>query len=167
MFCICWLMRVVYTIQNGKNGLKIVIYGLAMCGCKVYFCIMWLCPIFLETNEHFLEFLLVVTTEKPVQACLYQVKKTEKEKGEVFKKKASWPLRQLKVFDAKYSKKVPVLYSYFYLHFYNEIIHTFSLLTWGLCEQFLYVPSVSWHPESAHFDRGVEWWDGLFIPVIS
>ena len=50
---------------------------------------------------------LTVTTEKPVQACLYQVKKTEKEKDS-FKKKASWPLRQLKVFDAKYANKVTV-----------------------------------------------------------
>ena len=28
------------------------------------------------------------------------------EKSDVFKKKASWPLRQLKVFDAKYVTKV-------------------------------------------------------------
>jgi hypothetical protein len=42
----------------------------------------------------------------PVQAYLCIVKKSEKEKSESFKKKASWPLRQLKVFDAKYSNKV-------------------------------------------------------------
>jgi len=46
-----------------------------------------------------------VTTEKPVQASLYQVKKAEKER-EGFKKKMSWPLRQLKLFDAKYINKV-------------------------------------------------------------
>ena len=48
--------------------------------------------------------ILPVTTEKPVQACLYQVKKSEK--GDTFKKKATWPLRQLKIFDAKYANKV-------------------------------------------------------------
>jgi len=47
----------------------------------------------------------VVTTEKPVQASLYQVKKAEKER-EGFKKKTSWLLRQLKLFDAKYINKV-------------------------------------------------------------
>ena len=46
-----------------------------------------------------------VTTEKPIQASLYQVKKAEKERGG-FKKKLSWPLRQLKLFDAKYINKV-------------------------------------------------------------
>lgn len=44
-----------------------------------------------------------VTTEKPVQATIYQVKKQDK--GDAFKKKASWPIRQLKVFDAKYTNK--------------------------------------------------------------
>jgi len=48
----------------------------------------------------------IVTTEKPVQASLYQVKKAEKEG---FKKKMSWPLRQLKLFDAKYINKVCML----------------------------------------------------------
>jgi len=48
-----------------------------------------------------------VTTEKPVQASLYQVKKAEKER-EGFKKKMSWPLRQLKLFDAKYINKVSI-----------------------------------------------------------
>lgn len=50
----------------------------------------------------------VVTTEKPVQASLYQVKKAEKER-EGFKKKTSWLLRQLKLFDAKYINKVSKL----------------------------------------------------------
>ena len=40
-----------------------------------------------------------------MQASLYQVKKAEKER-EGFKKKMSWPLRQLKLFDAKYFNKV-------------------------------------------------------------
>jgi len=40
-----------------------------------------------------------------VQASLYQVKKAEKER-EGFKKKTSWLLRQLKLFDAKYINKV-------------------------------------------------------------
>lgn len=44
-----------------------------------------------------------VTTEKPVTATIYQVKKQDK--GDVFKKKASWPIRQLKVFDAKFTNK--------------------------------------------------------------
>jgi len=51
----------------------------------------------------------IVTTEKPVQASLYQVKKAEKER-EGFKKKMSWPLRQLKLFDAKYINKVSTPY---------------------------------------------------------
>lgn len=47
-----------------------------------------------------------VTTEKPVTATIYQVKKQDR--GDVFKKKASWPIRQLKVFDAKFiNKEVP------------------------------------------------------------
>jgi len=49
-----------------------------------------------------------VTTEMPVQASLYQVKKAEKER-EGFKKKMSWPLRQLKLFDAKYINKVSIM----------------------------------------------------------
>lgn len=53
----------------------------------------------------FLCVICTVTTEKPVQASLYQVKKAEKER-EGFKKKMSWPLRQLKQFDAKYINKV-------------------------------------------------------------
>ena len=40
-----------------------------------------------------------------MQASLYQVKKAEKER-EGFKKKTSWLLRQLKLFDAKYINKV-------------------------------------------------------------
>jgi len=58
-------------------------------------------------RDYFLFVLLicVVTTEKPVQASLYQVKKAEKER-EGFKKKMSWALRQLKLFDAKYINKV-------------------------------------------------------------
>ena len=40
-----------------------------------------------------------------MQASLYQVKKAEKEK-EGFRKKTSWLLRQLKLFDAKYINKV-------------------------------------------------------------
>ncbi|ELT89930.1 hypothetical protein CAPTEDRAFT_229168 [Capitella teleta] len=43
-----------------------------------------------------------VTTEKPIQALVVQVKKSEKEN---FKKKFSWGLRQLKVLDAKYQSK--------------------------------------------------------------
>lgn len=44
-----------------------------------------------------------VTTEKPVQVTLYKVKKSEK--GDQYKKKASWALRQVKCLDAKYRDK--------------------------------------------------------------
>lgn len=55
-----------------------------------------------------------VTTEKPVQASLYQVTKKAEKEREGFKKKTSWLLRQLKLFDAKYiNKDVPE----FELHF--------------------------------------------------
>jgi len=62
----------------------------------------------------------VVTTEKPVQASLYQVKKAEKER-EGFKKKMSWLLRQLKLFDAKYINKVSMMQ-----HLFGDICFEFG-----------------------------------------
>ena len=44
-----------------------------------------------------------VTTEKPIQAHIYQVKKQDR--GDTFKKKLSWSLRELKVLDAKDATK--------------------------------------------------------------
>jgi len=41
-----------------------------------------------------------VTTEKPIQAVVYLVKKSERSENH-FKKKSSWPLRELKFLDAK------------------------------------------------------------------
>ncbi|KAK2160904.1 hypothetical protein LSH36_125g04004 [Paralvinella palmiformis] len=41
-----------------------------------------------------------VTTQKPIQAFIYEVKKSER--GESYKKKLCWALRELRVFDAKY-----------------------------------------------------------------
>lgn len=83
-----------------------------------------------------------VTTEKPVQASLYQVKKAEKER-EGFKKKMSWALRQLKLFDAKYiNKDVPE----FELHFdkvYKWVAssiaekNAFILSLWKLSQMYL------------------------------
>ena len=53
-------------------------------------------------------FAISVTIEKPVQVTLYQVKKSDK--VDTYKKKLSWPLRQIRLFDAKFSDKV-----YFFL----------------------------------------------------
>ena len=41
-----------------------------------------------------------VTTDKPVQAIVCAVKKSDKAEN-AFKKKATWPLRELKFLDAK------------------------------------------------------------------
>ena len=50
-----------------------------------------------------------VTTQKPIQAFIYEVKKSER--GESYKKKLCWALRELRVFDAKYvSGKVKYIY---------------------------------------------------------
>lgn len=49
-------------------------------------------------------FVISVTNEKPVQVTLYQVKKSDK--VDSYKKKLSWPLRQIRLFDAKFSDKV-------------------------------------------------------------
>ena len=46
----------------------------------------------------------LVTTEKPIQAMIYEVKRGER--GDNFKKKISWAMRDLKVLDAKDSTKV-------------------------------------------------------------
>ncbi len=46
-----------------------------------------------------------VTQEKPIQALIYQVKKTEKGDNN-FKKKLAWALRELKILDAKDASKV-------------------------------------------------------------
>ncbi|XP_074649870.1 exocyst complex component 1-like [Tubulanus polymorphus] len=46
---------------------------------------------------------LAVTTEKPVQATIYQVKKSEK--VDSYKKKCQWPLRLLKLVDGKDAKQ--------------------------------------------------------------
>lgn len=45
-----------------------------------------------------------VSTETPVQARIYQVKKADK--TEAYKKKVTWLLRDLKVVDGKSSSKV-------------------------------------------------------------
>lgn len=50
--------------------------------------------------------LCTVTKEKPVQAQVYQVKKADK--GELYKKKASWMLRSLKTVDGRDLEKVSV-----------------------------------------------------------
>lgn len=46
-----------------------------------------------------------VTTEKPIQAKIYQVKKLDRGDNN-FKKKCSWGLRELKVLDAKDGSRV-------------------------------------------------------------
>lgn len=48
--------------------------------------------------------LVSVTTEKPIQAHIYQVKKQDR--GDTFKKKLSWALRELKVLDARDATRV-------------------------------------------------------------
>lgn len=46
-----------------------------------------------------------MTTEKPAQAILYQVKKADR--ADVYKKKPqSWPLRTLRQFDGRSAEKV-------------------------------------------------------------
>ncbi|KAK3099143.1 hypothetical protein FSP39_000104 [Pinctada imbricata] len=50
-----------------------------------------------------LSFIVALSTETPVQARVYEVKKADK--GEVYKKKYSWLLRELKVVDGKSSNK--------------------------------------------------------------
>jgi hypothetical protein len=52
-------------------------------------------------------FIYIVTTEKPIQALVVQVKKSDRES---FKKKVSWGLRQLKLLDAKYQNKVCLIW---------------------------------------------------------
>lgn len=49
--------------------------------------------------------LFIVTTEKPVQTYIYQVKKSEKGDNN-FKKKLQWSLRELKFIDGKDARKV-------------------------------------------------------------
>lgn len=71
-------------------------------------------------------FVFEVTTEKPVTATIYQVKKQDK--GDVFKKKASWPIRQLKVFDAKFTNKVCGLLLFDFLDHLPCIIRNLSHL---------------------------------------
>lgn len=51
---------------------------------------------------HFI--LLTVTIDSPIQAHIYQLKKTDK--GDSYKKKLSWLLRELKVVDGKDINKV-------------------------------------------------------------
>lgn len=46
--------------------------------------------------------MLSVTTEKPIQANICEVKKSER--GDIFKKKLSWALRELRFVDARYSQ---------------------------------------------------------------
>ena len=48
---------------------------------------------------------IAVTTEKPIQALVYQVKKLDRGDNS-FKKKLSWGLRELKFLDAKDASKV-------------------------------------------------------------
>lgn len=48
--------------------------------------------------------LLTVTIDSPIQAHIYQLKKTDK--GDSYKKKLSWLLRELKVVDGKDINKV-------------------------------------------------------------
>ena len=43
--------------------------------------------------------IFIVTTEKPIQAQICQVKKSDR--GDSYKKKTSWQLRELKLIDAK------------------------------------------------------------------
>lgn len=57
-----------------------------------------------------------VTTEKPIQALVVQVKKSDR--GDSFKRKLSWALRQLKVFDAKYQTKVCLFFLLYALWIY-------------------------------------------------
>ena len=52
-----------------------------------------------KKKPHFL--CAAVTTEKPIQALIYQVKKADR--GDVYKKKTTWALRELKQLDAKCS----------------------------------------------------------------
>ena len=49
----------------------------------------------------------LVTTEKPIQAKIYQVKQSEKVEN-LFKKKTQWELRELKVLDGKDSTRVSI-----------------------------------------------------------
>ena len=49
--------------------------------------------------------LILVSTETPIQARVYQVKKADK--GDVYKKKVTWLLRELKAVDGKSFNKVP------------------------------------------------------------
>ena len=53
----------------------------------------------------FVFYLFAVSTEKPIQAIVCQVKKADR--GDTFKKKRTWHLRDIKSVDAKcYNNKV-------------------------------------------------------------
>lgn len=58
----------------------------------------------MQKIDAILIFVVVVSTETPVQARVYQVKKADK--TEAYKKKVTWLLRELKVVDGKSSSKV-------------------------------------------------------------
>lgn len=49
--------------------------------------------------------MIVVTKEKPFQVHIYKVQKSDKE---VFKKKQTWPLSDLKVVDGKAEHEVTI-----------------------------------------------------------
>lgn len=79
-----------------------------------------------------------VSTETPVQARVYQVKKADK--TEAYKKKVTWLLRELKVVDGKSSSKVggevcPVNIWYIYKYMQTSGILNFIFIWFTYCDQ--------------------------------
>ena len=82
-----------------------------------------------------------VTTEKPIQAHIYQVKKQDR--GDTFKKKLSWALRELKVLDARDATRDTPDFELQFDKVYKWIASsiqeklTFIQYLWKLCQRYL------------------------------
>lgn len=86
---------------------------------------------------------VAVTTEKPVEVSLYQVKRTEREKNDGFKKKVCWPMRQLKVVDGRYCNKDVAEFDLHFDKMYRWVAssitekNAFILSLWKLTQMYL------------------------------
>ncbi|XP_013397565.1 exocyst complex component 1 isoform X1 [Lingula anatina] len=84
---------------------------------------------------------IAVTTEKPVQVKIYQLKKSEK--GETYKRKQTWELRELKTVDGKDAKNDTAEFDLQFEKTYKWVAShprerdTFLSSLWKLCQRYL------------------------------